>query len=251
MKLPISLVVITFNEERNLARCLESVAFAQEILVVDSFSTDQTLQIAAQYGAKTLQQKWLGFGGQKNFANKNTQHDWILSLDADEALSPELAQEIKNKFANLKPECAYSFPRKSFFLGRWIMHGGWYPDRQIRLFNKKHSQWLESAIHEKINNPNVIEFSKPLLHYVFKNVSHQVMTNDKYSSLQAQQLAGSGKTTGLFKIILKPIGKFVECYFLKLGFLDGMPGFIIAISAGYSMFLKWVKVWEIKKGLNQ
>ena len=247
MKLPISLVVITLNEERNLARCLGSCSFVDEVIVVDSFSSDQTVEVAKKMGAKVFQQKWLGYGAQKNFANAQAKNDWILSLDADEALSPELATEIQNQAAMLNPKCAYRMPRLSFFLGRWIQHGGWYPDKQMRLFNKKHSSWDQNAIHEKIQADQVADLQNNLLHFVFKDKSQQVQANDRYSSLQAQKLFEQKIKFQFLKLIFKPIGKFLECYFFKRGFLDGMPGFLIAVSAGYSMFLKWAKLWELEQ----
>jgi glycosyltransferase involved in cell wall biosynthesis len=247
VKLPISLVVITLNEERNLARCLGSCSFADEVIVVDSFSSDQTVEVAKKLGAKVIQQKWLGYGAQKNFANSHAKNDWILSLDADEALSPELATEIQNHAAKLNPKCAYRMPRLSFYLGRWIRHGGWYPDWQIRLFHKQHSSWDQNAIHEKLQAEQIVNLQNNLLHFVFKDKSHQVLANDRYSTLQAKKLFEQKVSFRMFKLIFKPIGKFIECYFLKLGFLDGMPGFLIAVSAGYSMFLKWSKLWELEQ----
>lgn len=244
--LPLSLVVVTLNEEANIERCLRSVPFASDVVVVDSFSTDRTAEIAQNLGAKVIQEKWRGYGPQKAFAVSQAKNDWILSLDADEALSPELQQEILEKFANLNPEVGYEIPRRSYHLGRWINHGGWYPDAQLRLFNRKHSQWSEAALHEKVQVKSKERLSHDMLHWVFEDLSDQVLTNDKYSSLGAGNLANAGKNFSLLKLIFKPWSKFVECYFLKLGFLDGLPGFIIAVGAGYSIFLRHAKLWEIK-----
>lgn len=246
-KLPLSLVVIVKNEEKNIERCLRSVPFASEILVVDSDSTDGTVAKAQSLGARTLVKEWLGFGAQKNYASMQAQNDWILSLDADEALSPELQEEIQKIFAELNPEVAYRIPRRSFHLGRWIHHGGWYPDYQTRLYHRKHSSWAEVNIHEKIIAKSTKKLQNPILHWVFKDLSHQVQTNDKYSGLLAEKLNHDGKKFSLFKLVTKPWVKFVECYFWKLGFLDGRPGFIIAVSAAYSVFLKWSKLGELQR----
>lgn len=246
-KLPISLVVVTLNEEANIERCIRSVPFASDVVVVDSFSKDRTVELAQKLGANVVQEKWRGYGPQKAFAVSKATSDWILSLDADEALSPELQAEIVERFATLKPETGYEFPRRSFHLGRWIHHGGWYPDAQLRLFHRQHSQWSQDALHEKVQVKSKERFQSDLLHWVFDDLSDQVITNDKYSSLGAGNLATSGKRFSLLKLILKPWTKFVECYFLKLGFLDGLPGFIIAVGAGYSIFLRHAKLWELQK----
>ena len=243
---PISVVVVTLNEEANIERCLRSVPFASELIVVDTFSSDRTVEIARGLGAKVVQEKWRGFGPQKKFAANLAQNDWVLSLDADEALSPELQQEIVARFESLKVGTAYTLPRKSFFLGRWIMHGGWYPDRQIRLFHKKHSQWNEAPIHEKVEAPVVSdEFRAPILHWVFDDISDQVRTNDRYSSLQAQERFARGERSNGFLIMFKPWVKFMECYFFKLGLLDGRAGLVIAVNAAYSVFLRHAKLREL------
>lgn len=246
MKLPISLVVITLNEESNLARCLESVPFADDVLVVDSFSKDKTADIAQKMGARFLQKAWQGYGEQKTFANSQAKHDWILSLDADEALSPELQAEILARFSELNPETGYEFPRRSFHLGRWIDHGGWYPDYQLRLFHRQHSSWSTAALHEKVQVKSKERFRSDLLHWVFIDLSHQVLTNDRYSGLGAQNLLSKGRRFSLLKLIYKPWVKFIEAYLVKQGFRDGLPGFIIAVGAGYSIFLRHAKLWELE-----
>lgn len=246
-KLPISLVIITLNEERNIERCIKSVPFAAEVVVVDSHSTDQTCVIARSLGAKVFNQDWLGFGPQKQLATSKASYDWILNLDADEALSEEAAAEIQAVFSNLNQQAAYSLPRKSFHLGQWIRHGGWYPDRQIRLYHRGFSAWSAKQIHEKIECSLVMSLQQPILHWVFDSLSAQISTNNKYSSLQAEEFIRNKGEFSLVKMMMKPFSKFFECYFLKLGFLDGMPGFIIAIGAAYSVFLRWAKIWEKKK----
>jgi glycosyltransferase involved in cell wall biosynthesis len=270
-KLSLSVVIITLNEEENLSRCLTSVKdWAGEVVVVDSGSTDRTVQIAESLGAKVIFQEWLGFGAQKKFAVDCAKFDWVLSLDADEQCSPELIEWLRTEFKFLKQEQIYSFSRKSFYLGRWIRGGGWYPDYQARLFHRKYAQWNTDSIHEKVvPQPETqqlkiivenfgarkskslksvyVKIDRPILHFVFKNISHQVSTNNRYSSLQAAALLDRGVKFSWAKLLFKPISKFLECYLIKLGFLDGAVGFLIAYSAGYSAFLKWAKLWELQK----
>lgn len=244
-KRPLSLVVITLNEEKNIERCLRSVPFADDIVVVDSFSTDRTAELAGSLGARVISEKWRGFGAQKHFATEQAKNDWVLSLDADEALSPELAAEILARFETLDPEVGYELPRRSFHLGRWIGHGGWFPDPQLRLFNRKRAQWASSDIHEHVLADRRERFANPILHWVFEDLSDQVVTNDRYSSLQARERFARGERFSLPKLVFKPWVKFVETYFLKAGFRDGLPGFLISVSAAYSVFLRHAKLWEL------
>lgn len=246
-KLPISLTVITKNEEHNIERCLRSAPFVSEIVVVDSDSTDRTQEKARSLGAEVYNENWRGFGPQRRLAVAKCNYDWILTLDADEALSPELSKEIQDRFTDLEPQVGYQFPRISFHLGRWIRHGGWYPDYQLRLFNRKHSQWDEAVIHEKVIAPRTQKFQHPIRHWVFQDLFHQVQTNNRYSTLQAEDLHKKGKGFSFWKLIFKPKSKFFETYVFKLGFLDGRAGFIIAVGAAYSVFLKWSKLWELEK----
>jgi glycosyltransferase involved in cell wall biosynthesis len=252
-KIPLSLVVITFNEEPNIERCLKSVPFADDIVVVDSFSQDKTVEIAKNLGARVFQEKWRGYGPQKAFATEQARHPWVISLDADEALSPELQQEILERFSSLDPDTGYLTPRRSFHMGRWIDHGGWFPDYQLRLFNKSKAQWNSADVHEKVQVSKEVRLSKPILHWVFDDLSDQVITNDRYSTLGAKQLHARGKKFLLIKLLVKPLSKFLETYLWKRGFLDGLPGFVISIGAAYSVFLKFAKLWELentKKGAN-
>ena len=245
-QLPISLVIIAKDEAENIERCIKSAPWVSEVVVVENGSTDDTVKIATKLGARVIHKDWLGFGPQKKFAAEKADFDWILSLDADEALSPQLAHEIQSKFSRLNPQYFYEFPRKSFHLGRWIKAGGWYPDYQPRLFNRKFSQWNEARVHERIEGPNKSRFTCDLLHFVFRDLAHQVETNNKYSSLQAVDHFQKKEKFSSFKLLTKPWVKFLECYVTKKGFLDGMAGFIIAVGAGYSVFLRWAKLWEIE-----
>lgn len=241
---PLSLVVITQNAEVHIARCLKSVPFASDIVVLDSGSEDRTVAIAKSLGARVFEEEWRGYGPQKRRATELAQTDWVLSLDADEALSDASQIELQALLVQ-PPSCdAFAFPRLSFHMGRWIRHGGWYPDWQVRLYSRLRANWSADPIHEKVQCKDVRRLKSPILHWVFKDLTDQVQTNNRYSSLGADQLFMKGRAFFLFHLITKPWVKFIETYVWKRGFLDGMPGFIIAVGAGYSVFLKWAKLWE-------
>jgi glycosyltransferase involved in cell wall biosynthesis len=242
---PLSLVVITRNAELHLSRCLRSVPFADEVLVLDSGSEDQTVEIARQLGARVLVEEWRGFGPQKRRATELAKNDWVLSLDADEALSPEAQSELRALLQGSEPSFAVAmFPRLSFHMGRWIRHGGWYPDWQTRLYNRRQANWSNDVLHEKVVADSVHQMRAPLLHWVFKDLTDQVQTNNRYSGLGCDALVHKGRRFRLFHLLTKPAVKFFETYVWKRGFLDGLPGFIIAVGAAYSVFLKWAKLWE-------
>ncbi|MES2856036.1 MAG: glycosyltransferase family 2 protein [Bdellovibrionota bacterium] len=247
---PISLAIICLNEAANIERCIRSVPFANEIIVLDSGSTDETRAIAKNLGAKVYNEEWRGFRAQKQRASDLCTNDGILSLDADEALSPEAQKEIEGLFVSpveLNQFDGYELPRKSWNLGRWITHGGWYPDRQLRLFHQKRATWRGGEhVHERVYAEKVGQLSEPILHWPFEDHSEQVATNNRYSSLGAKELRGKGKRFSILKLIFKPHSKFIETYFFKLGFLDGLPGFIISVGAAYSVFLKFAKLWELE-----
>ncbi|MGZ3726718.1 MAG: glycosyltransferase family 2 protein, partial [Pseudobdellovibrio sp.] len=221
-------------------------AWVSEVLVYDSGSTDKTVEIAKSLGASVVSGPWLGFGPTKKQAAQTAKNQWILAVDSDEEVSLDLQNEIKAKFNNLQSETAYRLPRLSYFLNRWIRHGGWYPDYQTRLFNKNFSNWNSKDIHEKVEAKHYDSFSSCLNHYVFRDIEHQVQTNNKYSSLQAAEMKKNRKSFSWFHFFTKPYVKFIECYFWKLGFLDGWAGFVIARSAAYSVFLKWSKLYELE-----
>jgi glycosyltransferase involved in cell wall biosynthesis len=247
----LSLAIICLNEAKNIERCIRSVPFANEIIVLDSGSTDGTRAIAEKLGAKTYDEEWRGFRAQKQRATDLCTNDWVLSLDADEALSPESQAELQELFSSpveLNQFDGYEFPRRSWNMGRWIMHGGWYPDRQLRLFHKGRAQWRGGEhVHERVYADKVGQLTQPILHWPFADHSEQVATNNRYSTLGAQELLRKGKRFSLFKLVTKPWTKFIETYFIKMGCLDGLPGFIISVSAAYSVFLKFTKLWELEK----
>jgi len=244
----ISAAIITLDEEKNIAACLESLNWVDEIVVVDSLSSDRTKEIAESKGARVIDQAFLGHVKQKQLAVDSCIHDWIVCLDADERVTPTLQQEIRDLFEQTAEQdllSGYTVARKSFHLGKWIMHGGWYPDRNIRLFNRKNGYWAGVNPHDVIavtGNPGHLRGA--LEHYVFTDLAHNVNTNNSYSSISAKILYEEGKKPSVLKLLFKPPWKFFENYVLKLGFLDGMSGFIIGIGAAYSMFLKYAKLWE-------
>lgn len=256
----ISLAIISLNESDNIERCIRSVPFATDIVVVDSGSTDPTREIATQLGARVFNESWRGFRDQKQHAVDLCKHDWVLSLDADEALSPELATELQILLSSGHLERAadgattdgYELPRLSWNMGRWIRHGGWYPDWQLRLFNRKTARWQGGEhVHERVEADSVKRLTHPIQHFPFVSLSEQIATNNRYSSLGAQELQKKGAKFSLAKLCLKPISKFLETYVVKRGFLDGLPGFIIAVGAAYSVFLKFSKLWEAERETNK
>jgi glycosyltransferase involved in cell wall biosynthesis len=245
---PLSVTIIALNEENNIARAIESVrGFAQEILVVDAGSVDRTVEIAGHLGAKIITNPWRGYGQQKNYASAQAKHDWILNIDADEEVSPELGIEIQQTLDRNENQgiAGYSVPRMSKYLGRWIRHGGWYPNRLVRLANRKNSAWTEPKVHEEwvVRGP-VLPLSHDLLHYPFKDISEQIQTNLRFSRLGSDALRKKGQKKNLFLLLLKPVGKFIETYFAKAGFRDGIPGLIISINAAHSIFLKYAYLFE-------
>lgn len=245
----LSLVVITRNAEQHIADCLNSVPFAADKVVLDNGSTDKTLEIAHRCGARIFSEEWRGYGPQKRRATELARTDWVLNLDADEALSEGAQAELKEIFEQneMDPRIdAFRFPRLSFHMGQWIRHGGWYPDWQTRLYDRKRANWTNVQLHEKVEAKSIARIQGPILHWVFKDLADQVARNNRYSSLGAETLAKDGVRFSLFNLITKPWVKFIETYLFKKGFLDGVPGFVIAVGAAYSVFLKWAKLWEIE-----
>lgn len=252
----ISVCIITFNEEKNIARAIESAVWADEILVVDSNSTDKTREIAESLGAKVILQEWLGFSKQKQFAADNANFDWILSLDADEQVSPELKRQILSlKEVSQAEETkrfpladGYKFSRKTFYMNRWIRHSGWYPDWQLRLFNRNKGRWKDVLVHESVEMDDAAEIKTlggDLLHYSIENAAyHHRLIGERYAPLAAEQMFARGKKTTRLKIATSGLAAFFQTYFLKAGFLDGFAGFCIARFAAQHAFLKHLLLWE-------
>ncbi len=247
----VSAVLITKNEERHLEECLKTLSFCSEVIVVDSGSTDSTVEIATRLGAKVVQREWTNFTDQRNFAltQLSSASRWVLSIDADERVSPELRAQIEAAVKDPGESTAYSVPRKTFHLGRWIQHGGWYPNYLVRLFDKTKGKWEGGELHEYWSTSGrIVTLSEPLLHYSFNDLADQVERNNRYSSLGATVLKKNGRVFSFPRMMGKTVSKFFETYLFKRGFLDGLPGLIIAVSAAYSVFLKWAKLWEMERG---
>jgi glycosyltransferase involved in cell wall biosynthesis len=241
-------VIITYNEEKNIEKCLRSVSFCEEIVVLDSGSSDKTLELAKPLATLVTVRPWKGYSDQKNYANQLTSCEWVLSIDADEEVSPELKLEIEKLFVTTPQANAYSMPRKTIHFGRWIRFGGWYPNRLVRLFKKNEGMWQGDDVHEFWkSNTSAGELKHDLIHYSFEDLFDQVERNNHYSTLGAQRLVKTGAQFSVFRLLGKTLSKFLETYLLKMGFRDGYPGFIIAVSAAYSVFLKWAKLWELEK----
>ena len=242
----ISAAIITLNEAAHIQDCIASLDFCDQVVVVDSLSKDQTRKLAREAGAKIVRQEFLGHVAQKQLAVDKCKHDWVFCIDADERVSPELRASIMALKEAGEPDLSgYEVARLSYHLGRWIKHGGWYPDLGVRFFNRTQGKWGGYDPHDKVEVEGPVgHLEGDLHHFVFDSLSDNVKTNDFYSSIMAKDLSLAGKRPSLLKLLLKPPFKFIECYLIKRGFLDGMPGFIIAVGAAYSMFLKFAKLWE-------
>lgn len=238
----ISATIITYNEERNIPRVMESLRCCDEIVVVDSGSNDRTVEIAAKLGARVIESGWPGYAAQKNLAAERSEHDWILSLDADESLSEALEAEIWQIKKNGARYDAYTMPRLAQYLGRWIFHSGWYPDRKVRLYHREHARWEGNFVHESVVvSGRVGHLRENLLHYTCNSLSEHLKTMDRYTTLAAEQLVAQKKHVGWSQLLLDPAWTFFQTYFLKRGFLDGAEGLAIAHMAALYNFLKHAK----------
>ena len=245
----ISATIITLNEENNLGRCLNSLKdVVDEILVVDSGSQDRTLEIAAEYGARVLTRSWTNYSEQKNYAASEANSDWILSLDADECLSPELKGEIASLKSLGARADAYQFSRKAFYLGRWINHSGWYPDPKVRLYHRNKANWQGNFVHETLLiSGTVAELKGDLLHYTCNSLSEHLLRLDRYTALAAQDLHTRGVASSILQMIGSPVLTFLRTYFLKSGFRDGVHGVVIAGLASFYNFMKYAKLLELER----
>jgi len=242
----LSVTIITYNEEANLQEALESVKWADDIVVVDAHSTDRTVEIARAYTDQVLIRAWPGFVAQKNFAVEQTHHEWVLSLDADERLSPALQEEIQGLCRLGMTADAYYVPRRAYFLGRWIAHSGWYPDYKIRLFRKTHGRWQGGAVHESVQVTGVVQYLRgDLLHYPYRDLAHNLQTIDRYSTFGAEKLYAAGRRAHWYDVMLRPAGTFLKKYMLRQGFRDGYQGLLIAGLTAYGNFAKYAKLWEL------
>ncbi len=238
----ITATIITLNEERHIARAIESLRCCDEILVLDSGSVDRTMELAEKLGARVLESPWRGYAVQKNWAAEQSANDWILSLDADEALSEALEGEIWNLKKNGPKHDAYTMPRLAQYLGRWILHGGWYPDRKIRLYNRHKAKWVGDFVHESVQvRGRVGHLESNLLHFTCDSLSEHLKSMDRYTTLAAEELVSRKAHLGWSHLIFDPAWTFVRTYVLHYGFLDGIEGLTIAYMAALYTFLKYAK----------
>ena len=244
-KIPISVVIIAKNAASQIAACIDSVVFAAEILVVDSGSEDETRAIADVRGCRLIEKEWLGFGRQKQFAVGEAAHDWVLCLDVDERVTPQLQESIRSVMTNQKFK-AWRMPRRNRFLGRWLAHGEGYPDWSLRLFHRQFASWSNDPVHEAvITTTDVGSLEGDLLHDSAEDVSTYLAKQNRYSSLHAEALFQQGVRAGYLKLFLSPLARFIKFYFIRRGFLDGGPGFAHVAVGCFAAFAKYAKLIEL------
>jgi len=243
--IPVSVVIITKDEERHIADALESLKDFGDIVVVDSFSCDRTIEIARKFTDRVFQHPWEGYARQKQRAVNYAENPWVLILDADERMTPELKYEISGQI--VKTSCSgFYIPRKNFFLGKWIRHGGWWPDYTLRLFRKDLSHVEEREVHEKVIVDGKVGYlSAPIEHYTYGSISEYIKKMDNYSTLAAREMARRKKAPILNAIVNPPL-LFVKMFLFRQGFRDGFHGFLLAILYSFYTFLKYAKLWEMK-----
>ena len=242
-KLPLSLCVITRDAAGQLADCLGSAPFAAEIVVVDSGSRDDTVEIARRCGARVVVQPWLGFGPQKNFAVAQAAHDWVLCLDADERVTPELDASIRSALAGAPAAAAFAIARRNRFLGRWLRHGEGYPDWIVRLFDRRRAHWTDDPVHENVvvDGP-VARLAGDLLHASAESLDAYVAKQNRYTTLQAAAMHARGERVGAVRLVGSPLARFLRFYVVRLGFLDGVPGLVHIAIGSFASFLKYAKL---------
>ena len=248
----VSACVMTFNNDDQIEDCLKNITWADETIVVDSFSTDKTVDICRKYTDRVYQRKWPGFKDQSNYTMSLARYEWILFMDADERITPELYNEIqihlKNNSANW---CGFYFPRRIFYLGKWINHGDWYPAYDLRLYKKNKGCW-EKEPHAKIKLDGKAKYLKnDMLHFSYRNLSHQLKTIDTYTDMSASEMERSGVGFITLQLIFRPFIRFIKGYFFKRGFMDGVPGFIAAVTTSFYVFMKYAKLKELRTKKSQ
>ncbi|MGH9258167.1 MAG: glycosyltransferase family 2 protein [Vicinamibacterales bacterium] len=245
----VSVTIITLNEAEHVAAAIDSAAWADEILLVDSGSTDATLDIARAKGVTVLCRTWSGYVDQKNFAAERASHDWIFSLDADERIPPALATEVRAVVASESPNRGYRVPRVTYHLGRWIRTTDFYPDYQTRLYDRRAARWRGQYVHESVAVDGPVgRLRHELEHYSFRDLRDQLDRINRYSTLAARQMHEAGRRAGPFDLVVHPPAAFLRNYLLRRGILDGMAGLTISVMNAYSVFLKFAKLWELQRG---
>ena len=249
LKHNLSVIVITRNEEHNIVDCLQTVVWANEIIVVDSQSSDRTVELTKQVTQKVFVTEWMGYGAAKNFALEKATNEWVLWLDADERITPELAKEIQEALRNNPiPYNGFEVGRRAYFLGKWIKHCGWYPAYVTRLFRRTGATFNTSRVHEKLECPGAIgRLKNDLLHYTDETLFHYLSKFNRYTSLAAEDLATAGKKFSLYDLLVRPPFLFFKMYVLRLGFLDGMHGLVLCLLSSAYVFTKYAKLWELTR----
>jgi glycosyltransferase involved in cell wall biosynthesis len=242
----LSVYMITYNNERTVERALRSVTWADEIVVVDSFSTDKTAEICRRFTERVVQRKWPGHQEQYQYAADLTAHPWVMFVDADEEVPRELAEEIRRELREgSRGLDGFIVYRRTYYLGRWIRYGGWYPDYEIRLYRREKGRW-GGGLHAKIVvDGNVGSLKNEYLHYTYRDISDQIQTIDRYSRIAAEDLFKSGEKCSLFKLLFHPPFRLVKEYLFKGGFRDGIPGLVIVVATMFYVFIKYAKLWEL------
>ncbi len=244
----LSACIITLNEEENIVRCLKSLDFVQDIVIVDSGSKDRTRELAVEYGARVYRRDFDNYVNQKNYAVSLAENDWVLAIDADEEISPQLKEEILSiDPKSLSGLGGFITPRLTYYLGKWIRHGGWYPNLQIRFFDRRFGEFHGDLVHETVKSS--LPFRKlknPIYHYSYTSISDHIEYMNKYSTLSAIQKYKKGKRSGVAKAVIKFSYKFIWTYFFRMGFLDGSIGFIVCFLSSYYNFLKYTKLYELQ-----
>jgi len=242
---PATACVITYNEEKNLRECLESVAWLPHIVVIDSGSSDRTVEIAREFTDRVTVTDWPGHVEQKTRAVLAAPTDWVFCIDADERVTPELRAELERVLADTPASPAYSVRRKTRYLGRWILHGGWYPDRKVRLFDRRHARWGGVNPHDHVQvDGRTEDLDGDLLHYTYRDIHHHLETIDFFTDIAAREKERQGQRPRVWKMLCKPPARFVRMYFLKRGYRDGFAGFIVASFGALYVLLKEAKLWE-------
>lgn len=240
----LTVTVITRNESANIGAALDSVSWADELLVVDSHSTDDTVALARRRTERVVVRDWPGYSAQKNFAAGQASHDWILSLDADERVTPALADEIRERLHGEPAARGYRIPRISFYLGKWVRTTDWYPDYQLRLYDRRVSTWA-GAVHEGVTVDGAVgRLRADLQHVPYRDIAHHLQTIDRYTTLAAQQMSERGKTASVAGLAARPVGAFLRNYLARGGWRDGSVGFVVSVLNSYYVFLKFAKLWE-------
>ena len=247
--LPLSLVIIARDAAHELPDCLASAAFAAETVVVDSGSSDDTAAVAARSGARVIAHAWEGFGPQKNFAVGQARHDWVLCLDADERVTPELAAAIAALFAAGPPAAAaYSIARRNRFLGRWLAHGEGYPDWNIRLFDRRRARWSDDLVHEKVVTDSAVSRLRgDLLHASAESIDDYIAKQNRYTTVQAGEMHARGERASAAQLVFSPVARFLRFYVFRLGFLDGLAGFAHIAIGAFASFLKYAKLRALQQ----